>query len=435
MTVTVEPTADVVATASQTICDGESTNIALSSNATGTQSVTYTWAAVETVSPQGGILTFEANCNSGCGTAIQEQITNTGITPGEIVYTVTPTIGACMGIASTVTVTINPTAQVNDPADLVLCHDASVSSITFTTDRSGGTTTYTWSTNNDAIWSLGASGNGHIPFFTVNNTSTSPIVAIVTVTPTFTYNGISCDGDAETFTITVNPLGQVNDPADMVVCVDSPVTVNFTTNNNGVGVTSYTWTNTNTNIGLGASGDGHISFTSANTSTVPITGIIEVTPTYTNEGVSCVGETETMTITVNPPAQVNAIGDQQLCNGFGTTTVTFATINSGGTTTYTWTNDNTDIGLAASGSGPEIPQFTATNSTSAPIVGLITVTPYFEGCIGETTTFTYTVDPTPTVTSDAAKLICDEGNVDYTCLLYTSPSPRDRTRSRMPSSA
>ena len=26
-------------------------------------------------------------------------------------------------------------------------------------------------------------------------------------------------------------------------------------------------------------------------------------------------------------------------------------------------------------------------------------------------------------------------NVAYTCLLYTSPSPRDRTRSRMPSSA
>ena len=26
-------------------------------------------------------------------------------------------------------------------------------------------------------------------------------------------------------------------------------------------------------------------------------------------------------------------------------------------------------------------------------------------------------------------------NLDMTCLLYTSPSPRDRTRSRMPSSA
>ena len=27
------------------------------------------------------------------------------------------------------------------------------------------------------------------------------------------------------------------------------------------------------------------------------------------------------------------------------------------------------------------------------------------------------------------------GAIDWTCLLYTSPSPRDRTRSRMPSSA
>ena len=29
----------------------------------------------------------------------------------------------------------------------------------------------------------------------------------------------------------------------------------------------------------------------------------------------------------------------------------------------------------------------------------------------------------------------DKGLLDVTCLLYTSPSPRDRTRSRMPSSA
>ena len=28
-----------------------------------------------------------------------------------------------------------------------------------------------------------------------------------------------------------------------------------------------------------------------------------------------------------------------------------------------------------------------------------------------------------------------DGNPNTTCLLYTSPSPRDRTRSRMPSSA
>ena len=33
-------------------------------------------------------------------------------------------------------------------------------------------------------------------------------------------------------------------------------------------------------------------------------------------------------------------------------------------------------------------------------------------------------------------LSCAKGKyIEYACLLYTSPSPRDRTRSRMPSSA
>ena len=34
-----------------------------------------------------------------------------------------------------------------------------------------------------------------------------------------------------------------------------------------------------------------------------------------------------------------------------------------------------------------------------------------------------------------AKLLLNIKEKAYTCLLYTSPSPRDRTRSRMPSSA
>ena len=37
--------------------------------------------------------------------------------------------------------------------------------------------------------------------------------------------------------------------------------------------------------------------------------------------------------------------------------------------------------------------------------------------------------------SQAQPLYIDEHGHHYSCLLYTSPSPRDRTRSRMPSSA
>ena len=37
--------------------------------------------------------------------------------------------------------------------------------------------------------------------------------------------------------------------------------------------------------------------------------------------------------------------------------------------------------------------------------------------------------------ADATKVLELQPHNSYTCLLYTSPSPRDRTRSRMPSSA
>src|SRR5664280_2871629 len=38
-----------------------------------------------------------------------------------------------------------------------------------------------------------------------------------------------------------------------------------------------------------------------------------------------------------------------------------------------------------------------------------------------------------TIRPDATKLCYGAGSTNHTCLLYTSPSPRDRTRSRMPS--
>ena len=44
------------------------------------------------------------------------------------------------------------------------------------------------------------------------------------------------------------------------------------------------------------------------------------------------------------------------------------------------------------------------------------------------------VIPVGLIPSDEKKEV-DKKKLAFTCLLYTSPSPRDRTRSRMPSSA
>ncbi|RYZ28606.1 MAG: hypothetical protein EOP49_41325, partial [Sphingobacteriales bacterium] len=77
---------------------------------------------------------------------------------------------------------------------------------------------------------------------------------------------------------------------------------------------------------------------------------------------------------------------------------------------YSWSNSNTAIGLAASGSG-NIASFTAANSTSTVQTATITVTPSFtnggQTCTGTPITFTITVNPTPQVTASiAAQTVC-----------------------------
>lgn len=66
--------------------------------------------------------------------------------------------------------------------------------------------------------------------------------------------------------------------------------------------------------------------------------------------------------------------------------------------TITWTNSNPAIGLAASGTG-NIPSFTATNTTSAPITATITVRASKE-CTGADKTFTITVNSKYFITYD-----------------------------------
>ena len=62
---------------------------------------------------------------------------------------------------------------------------------------------------------------------------------------------------------------------------------------------------------------------------------------------------------------------------------------------------------------------------------------YFTVSDGEATSETATVHITLTAVNDAptASVLSASGSEDETCLLYTSPSPRDGSISRMPSSA
>ena len=109
----------------------------------------------------------------------------------------------CQGLPVSVIVTVNPGPGVDDPADQAVCAGSLTAAVNFTGLVPG--TVYNWINDTPSI-GLAAKGSGNIASFTAVNKGSSPVVATITVTPTFTNAGITYTGTPQTFTITVNPL-------------------------------------------------------------------------------------------------------------------------------------------------------------------------------------------------------------------------------------
>ena len=422
----VNPTPTVNTVSNQTVCKAASTTaIAFTGDVVGT---VYKWTNDKTTiglaaSGIGNIAAFTATNATNAPIAATITVTPTFTPPTPLsLLSPTPTV-TCEGTPKTFMITVNPTATVNTINNQVVCNSSSTTGVTFSSPTTGGTIVYNW-TNNTTSIGLAASGTGDIAAFTVTNTTSAPIIATITVTPSYTNNGVTCTGTAKTFTITVNPTPTVNPINNQVVCNNSSATaVAFSSPTTG-GTIVYNWTNNTTSIGLAASGTGDIAaFTVTNTTSAPIIATITVTPSYTNNGVTCTGTAKTFTITVNPTAAVSGIKNQVVCNSSSTTGVTFSSPTTGGTIVYNWTNDKSSIGLAASGTG-NIAAFTATNSTSAPVTATITVTPSYTSngvtCTGAAKTFTITVNPTATINTVNDQTGCN--NSSTSAITFSSPT-------------
>ena len=404
--ITVNPTAQVDPINNVVVCNEEVLDPTVFTTQNTGGVTTYSWTNDNT---------SIGLSSSGAGSIAGFTAINTSLISQLATITVTPTFENAgvsnTGLSETFTITVNPSAQVEPIPNQVLCNQEFTEEIIFTTENIDGTTSYSWTNDNVAI-GIAAAGDGNISSFVSANVAASSISSTITVTPTYTNNGISCTGLSETFTITVNPSAQVEPIPNQVLCnQESTEEIIFTTENID-GTTSYSWTNDNTTIGLPvAVGSGNIgSFNVINTTSQSQTATFVVTPSYTNNGISCTGLSETFTITVNPSAQVNEILNQELCEGQITSPITFSTTNVDGITTYSWTNDNTNIGLADSGEG-DISSFTVLNTSGESETATITVVPTYSSsgidCIGSEYTFILAVNPGAQVNSIENQLLCN----------------------------
>ena len=391
-TFTVNPTPVIDTIASQVLCNTFATTTV---NFTGAvEGTTYSWS---NTNPTIGIPATGAD-SIGSFTAL-----NTASTIQIATVTVTPSANGCTGASRNFTITINPTPDVVTPADQTICNTFASAAVNFS--GSVALTAYSW-TNTDTTIGLTANGSGNISSFAATDTTSAPVTATITVTP----SANSCIGAPQHFAITVNPTPVVLSVANQTLCNTFPTaSVYFA---GPVSGSLFSWTNTDTTIGIAASGaDSIVSFTAANITDTAHTATIIVTPSANG----CTGTATSYTYTVNPTPSVTAVANQTFCNTVATNTLTFAGNVAGAA--YNWSNSNTTIGLGAEGID-SIVSFIATDTTNTPVVATITITPTANGCTGANGSFTFTVNPTPVLSSKLADTICSGAPYSYTA---TSP--------------
>ena len=104
-------------------------------------------------------------------------------------------------------------------------------------------------------------------------------------------------------------------------------------------------------------------------------------------------------------------------------------------TNITTINDSNEITLV---NNPSFIIFSGKGESTAPIPTFtltVNSTPSGELPVAAQLIFTETVSGTKHTIQGTSNKKLLAGNKNYFCLLYTSPSPRDRQKSRMPSSA
>ncbi|MCC6700729.1 MAG: gliding motility-associated C-terminal domain-containing protein [Fluviicola sp.] len=211
-------------------------------------------------------------------------------------------------------------------------------------------------------------------------------------THTINYTiGVAPCNAASSTTITVNNASISVSSPNTNICSGSSTTLN------AAGASSYTWSPAGS---LSASTGASVTASPTTTTTYSVTG---TTAGCTN--------TQNITITVKPNPTVNAVTNKVFCHNANAPITAFSSPNAGAS--FTWTNSNTAIGLAANGTG-NLPAFTATNTGTTPIVATISVTATLNGCTGPPITFTITVNPSPSTNANPDISVCNGANVSAT---------------------
>ncbi|MFN9998465.1 MAG: PKD-like domain-containing protein, partial [bacterium] len=346
----------------------------------------YDWS-----SPSGGFLSGGA---AGAGESIiSGTLNNSSNITRTATYTVTPVAGSCTGSSFTLTVFVQPIAQINELSTTVC------SGVSFSVSPANGGTTgvvpsgtlYSWLEPTGTAISGGFSQSTFVNAITgtLVNTSSSAKTALYIVS---TQSG-NCNGQNFTLVVTVLPkpsLGTLTTD----ICTGFTFTLNPVDGTDGLipVSTTFTW-NAPTGAGITggltqSSGAGNITGRLFNATSTIVTATYRVLPT----AAACAGDAFTVLVAVKPQPVITPISTT-ICSGATYTispvTGTNGTVPTG--TLYRQWDGSTWLPPVAVISG------TLNNATSTVQSTTYLFEPTANGCTGQTFTVTIFVNPQPAV--------------------------------------
>ncbi|WP_299288841.1 PKD-like domain-containing protein [uncultured Mucilaginibacter sp.] len=414
-TVKVNPTPHISVSneATGTVCNGTSQNYILAGDVAGT-TVKWSRAAVNGIS--------NAAVSNQSSNVISEALINTTNAPVAVNYLIVPTANGCTGPAFTYTVTVNPTLTINSAASGTVCSGTAQN---YLIKSDVNNATFSWSrTSVTGISNPAVSGESsdRITESLVNTTS-APVVVTYTIIPSI--NG--CAGDPFQYQVTVNPVATIRSVSNGTSCSGTAQGYTIKSDVNGA---TFNWSRAAvtgiSNAAVSNQSGNSITEALINTTSAPIAVNYLIIP----EANSCTGPVFTYTVTVNPtPAISNTSFSQVICSGETSVPVTLNSNISG--TTFAWIATATNgISINTTSGTDVIPAQTFTNPGTTAATITYTVTPLHDGCIGETATFTITVNPkpaTPVLSSNSpvcsgTSLMLNTATVDNATYNWTGPN-------------
>ncbi|MBN9298295.1 MAG: gliding motility-associated C-terminal domain-containing protein [Filimonas sp.] len=367
------------------ICDSAIFNYEPSANIATT---TFSWARAAVPGISNAAATGTGNPN--------EMLDNTTALPVQVTYVYTLSANGCSSSTYNVVVTVNPRPKLTSDVSLQSICDSTLFSYTPTSNTPG--TSFAWIRVAVPGISNTANYGKDNPDEILDNNTNVPVSIIYA----YTLSAGKCY-NTYNVNVTVNPkLALTGNTTPTSVC--SGRVFQYTPTGTVAGIT-YTWARAAV-AGISnaaATGTNNINETLINTTSAPV----NVTYVYTLSYNGCAASYN-ITVTVNPAPSLNITpANQELCAGQSTNTIQLTGPVVG--TVYNWRNSNTDIGLAASGTGT-IASFVAKNPYVESIGGTITIDPITPaGCtMSAPATISIKVNATPvgTLTAPLGTTLC-----------------------------